>query len=104
MREAIGQRFEQETRARTPTSSDLRAATNEAWRRARAAKRELEGARDELGIVAKRVLLGFAPESQLTEIEAEIATFERDEARWTAAARALEDDRGVIRDSAGNAL
>lgn len=104
MREAIGQRLEAEARSRTPTSADFTVAANEAWRRARAAKRELEDARSELGLVAKRVLLGLATENELVEIEAEIASFERDSIRWTAAARELDEDRGVIRDSAGNVL
>ena len=104
MIEAIGQRFGEEARSRAVTPEDLKVAANEAWRRSRSAERELESARDEFGLVAKRVLLGLAEETDLIALEEEIATFEREARRWSAAARALDEDRHVIRDPAGHRL
>ena len=104
MVEAIGQTFSDETRSRAVTPDDLKVAANEAWRRSRSAERELESARDEFGLVAKRVLLGLAEEAELIALEEEIAVFEREARRWSAAARVLDEDRGVLRDEVGNRI
>lgn len=82
----------------------LQPAYNDVIARLHAAEEEVEAARYELEVVATNLVLGDATEADVGEVEAAITDAERLVRRWTAAARRLDDERGVIRDSAGNVL
>ena len=82
----------------------LRPAANEAAKRLYAAEDARDMAREALRTAAVNLLLGEIDEAAVREIEDAIAEAEREVRRWTAAARQLDDERGVIRDSAGNVL
>jgi hypothetical protein len=58
-------------------------------------------AEERLPTVAAEALLGEASEENVAEVEAAIADAERDQRRWRAALRELDDALGIIRDSEG---
>jgi len=77
---------------------------NEAVQRHREAEADLSWARDQLGTLAAKLLLGEATENEVAEIEREIEDKERAARRWKAAMRQLDEERGVIRDPSGHVL
>jgi hypothetical protein len=118
--EAVGQRLIEEQRvvvpeeprdrALTPRERDvlrsdrLRPAANEAAKRLYAAEDARDMARDALRTAAVNLILGAADEATVRALEDQIADAEREVRRWTAAARQIDEERGVFRDSQGNVL
>lgn len=82
----------------------LQPVYNEAVRLKREAESDRDAALDALGTAATRFLLGDASEAEVEEVERAAEDAERRLRRWTAAMRTLDDERGVIRDAAGNRL
>lgn len=96
---AVSTRERNEARAQR-----LRAPQHEAVRLLRAAESDAEWARDQLGILSAKLLIGEATEEQVAEVEADLDRAERSMRRWKAAAGQLDEARGVVRDSNGHVL
>jgi hypothetical protein len=105
----IGQTFDRDyQQIRTITDMDKRAATHRAFSEVRALERDYDVVESQIVDAAKRLALGLGDEekllAELDELDAEMAQLRRRGKYWTIAAKTLEDERGLIRDSAGNLL
>lgn len=105
--EFIGQTLDRDT-TRYVTDTDKSAAVRRAGREARALERDFDVLETHAAGLLRRLALGLADEeelfAELDEIDAEVAKLRRRERYWQMAARTLEDELGIVRDSVGNIL